>query len=63
MIVDFLYRMFFYLMINSAIQIALANLAYGQDLTDIKIYYNNYDTGEAIVFMQYIRYILNIQVY
>ena len=63
MIVDFLCRLFFLLMINSSIQIALVNLAYGQELTDIKIYYNNYDTGEASVFIKYIHCILNIKVY
>ena len=35
------------LIINSTLQLLMVNLAYGQDLTDVKIYYNNYDTGKV----------------
>ena len=45
--VNLSHRLFFFLIINSTLQLLFVNLAYGQDLTDVKIYYNNYDTGKV----------------
>ncbi|XP_065915505.1 ABC transporter G family member 20-like isoform X2 [Dysidea avara] len=36
---------FFFLLLNPTIQLSLFNVAYGNDITDIKVFYNNYDNA------------------